>query len=109
MIARKTWLLFALTAVLATQGESMAQRPEPEKEMIDGDPMYTVLPPDRIPAIRNPVFVSAEEAGAWMTDDELVMGVLGPDGEARAYSAWHLDHHEIVNDVIGDVPLAVTW
>ena len=109
MTARKTWLLLALTAVLATQGVARAQRPEPEKEMIDGDPMYTVLPPDRIPAIRNPVFVTAEVAGAWMADDELVMGVLGPDGEARAYSAWHLDHHEIVNDVMGDVPLAVTW
>jgi len=68
-----------------------------------------VLPPDRIPAIDDPVFVSAEEAAEWMLDDELVMGVIGPDGEARAYSVWQLDHHEIVNDRIGDVPIAVIW
>ena len=30
-------------------------------------------------------------------------------GQARAYSAWHLDHHEIVNDRIGKTAIAVTW
>ena len=90
-------------------GPSGAQRPEPEKELVDGDYMYTVLPPDRIPAIHNPEFVSADEAKEWMQEDELVIGVVGPDGEARAYSAWHLDHHEIVNDQLGDVPIAATW
>jgi hypothetical protein len=43
-----------------------------------------------------------------MQDDELVIGVN--DGtEAKAYSTWLLDNHEIVNDVIGNTPIAVTW
>jgi hypothetical protein len=102
--------IVALGLVMATsavgQGRDTSQM---EQEVIDGDIMYTVLPPDRIPAIQDPVLVSAEEAGEWMQDDEVVIGVIGPGGEARAYSAWHLDHHEIVNDRVGDVPIAVIW
>jgi RNA polymerase sigma-70 factor (ECF subfamily) len=29
--------------------------------------------------------------------------------EANAYSTWLLDNHEIVNEVIGSTPIAVTW
>ncbi|NOY58756.1 MAG: DUF3179 domain-containing protein [Calditrichaeota bacterium] len=36
------------------------------------------------------------------------MGLLYK-GESRTYSLWQLGAHEIVNDVIGGVPLAVTW
>lgn len=90
----------------AGQGRDVSQI---EQEVIDGDIMYTLLPPDRIPAIQDPVLVSAEEAGEWMQDDEIVIGVIGPGGEARAYSAWHLDHHEIVNDRVGEIPIVVAW
>ncbi|MBI2882481.1 MAG: DUF3179 domain-containing protein [Candidatus Methylomirabilis oxyfera] len=32
------------------------------------------------------------------------------DGKvAKAYSLWQLNHHEIVNDRIGTLPVAVTW
>ena len=85
------------------------ERPEPEiYGTFQGDPMYTVLPLDAIPAITEPQFVSGEEAAARMSADEPVLGlVLG--GEARAYSLWQLDSHEIVNDVVGGVALAATW
>jgi len=43
-----------------------------------------------------------------MSEDEMVIGVL-LHGEARAYSLWQLDAHEIVNDQVGDVKFAVTW
>jgi hypothetical protein len=33
--------------------------------------------------------------------------VLG--GEARAYSLWQLDAHEIVNDQIAGTAIAATW
>ena len=85
------------------------ERPEPEKELIDGDFMYTLIPPGGIPEINDPVFVDASEAASWMNDDEMVIGILGPGGKTRAYSSWHLDHHEIVNDHVGKTPIAVTW
>ena len=37
-----------------------------------------------------------------------MIGVVG-DHEQRAYSAWTLDLHEIVNDVVEGQPIAVTW
>ena len=43
-----------------------------------------------------------------MADDELVIGV-SIDGDHRAYSVPHLSRHEIVNDVVGGRPIAVTW
>ena len=73
-----------------------------------GDPMYTVLPPGAIPAIVEPEFVSGPEANGQMSPEEPVLGIV-VNGEARAYSLWHLDAHEIVNDVVGGVPVAATW
>lgn len=86
-----------------------AQRREPEVvAVIDGDTVYQVLPPGAIPAITDPIFVTGKEAARQMADDEPVIGLV-INGEARAYSMWHLDGHEIVNDVIGKTAVAVTW
>jgi hypothetical protein len=62
---------------------------------------------DCIPSIDSPKFVSAEDA-AHISDDDLVL-TLAYKGEYRAYPSKILDHHEIVNDIIGDEPLAITW
>lgn len=77
-------------------------------EIIDGDRMYYILPRDGIPAIDDPEFVSVQEAEKFMKNDELVMGLV-INGDARAYSTWHLDRHEIVNDFVGDTYISVTW
>lgn len=43
-----------------------------------------------------------------MRDDEPVLGVT--DGRvAKCYSTWLLERHEIVNDWLGDVPIAAEW
>jgi len=98
-------LLFLLDLAAAGQGE----RPAPEEfGVFDGDPMYAVLPPGAIPAIERPEFVTGKEADAQMSPDEPVLGIV-LDGEAHAYSMWHLDAHEIVNDRIGDTPFAASW
>ena len=77
-------------------------------EIIEGDKMYYILPLDGIPAIDDPEFVSVSKAEKFMNDDELVMGLV-VNGDARAYSTWHLDKHEIVNDYVGGVHVSVTW
>jgi len=101
-------MLIAVCAVLITSN-TWAQRPEPETHgVFDGDTMFTVLPPGAIPAIDAPTFLSGEKAAGQMSPDEPVLGVV-IDGDARAYSLWHLDSHEIVNDVVGGTPIAATW
>ena len=81
---------------------SVEPTPEPEYRIV------TLLPPDAIPAISDPSFVSADEADDQYENDELVLGVE-IDGDARAYSIPLLSRHEIVNDVVGGKPIAVTW
>jgi hypothetical protein len=85
-----------------------AQRPEPKKTELRGDTMYTLLKPGDIPAIFEPEFFTVSEADSFYFDQEPLIAVVS--GEvARGYSTWHLDHHEVVNDVIEGTAIAVTW
>jgi hypothetical protein len=70
--------------------------------------IVTLLPKDAIRAIDDPEFLTPETAGTEYSDEELVIGV-DFNGDARAYSISYLSSREIVNDVVGGVPLAVTW
>ena len=70
--------------------------------------IITLLGFDAIPAILNPDFLTADEAESEMEPDEQVLG-LSINGDNRAYSVRMLSRHEIVNDVVGGVPVAVTW
>ena len=75
------------------------------------EPTYnivTLLPPDAIPAIDHPTFVTGAEADEQYLPDELVLGIE-INGDARAYSIPFLSGHEIVNDIVGGEPIAVTW
>ncbi|MCL7453923.1 MAG: DUF3179 domain-containing protein, partial [Anaerolineae bacterium] len=72
-------------------------------ELLSGGP-----PRDGIPSIDEPQFVSAEEAAGWLADNEPVIA-LEIDEDARAYPLQILTWHEIVNDVVGDVPVIVTF
>ena len=79
----------------------------PSVSKLEGDKVYNLIEPDRIPAIDEPEMVPAAEAD-FMADEELVLGVARVD-MAKAYSLWHLDRHEIVNDWLGGEPIAATW
>ena len=70
--------------------------------------IVTLLPKDAIRSIDRPTFVSAEEGDIQLRPDEPVIG-LTINGESRAYSTFQLSRHEIVNDVVGGRPVAVTW
>lgn len=84
-----------------------AARPASTQGAPDQD-LYVVLPRDAIPAINKPEFESLSQAARYMSDRELIIGLVG-EREARAYSTWQLDRHEIVNDVFEGRPVAVTW
>jgi hypothetical protein len=73
-----------------------------------GYQIVTLLPKDAIRSIDQPRFYDVQEANEEYADDEQVLGVEF-DGEARAYSVGLLSNHEIVNDLVGGRPIAVTW
>lgn len=69
--------------------------------------IVTVLPKDAIPAILSPSFQAGNQA-SWLKGEDAVVGVeIG--GVSRAYPVVILSHHEIVNDRVGGIPIAVTW
>ncbi len=75
----------------------------PYSEILSGGP-----PKDGIPAIDEPRFVSVKEADVWLEPQEPVI-FFQIDDDARAYPIQIFMWHEIVNDTVGDVPVAVTF
>jgi hypothetical protein len=65
-------------------------------------------PPDGIPAIDKPKFLSVAEADKWLKDREPVIA-FEAGGDARAYPLQIMTWHEIVNDTVGGRPVAVTF
>ena len=70
--------------------------------------IHDVIPRDRIPAILDPEFLDVAEAMEAYSEHEPVLGV-SINGDNRAYPIPYLSRHEIVNDVVGGEPVAVTW
>ncbi|MGB1252432.1 MAG: DUF3179 domain-containing protein [Candidatus Promineifilaceae bacterium] len=65
-------------------------------------------PRDGIPSIDAPKFVDFSEADQWVVDVEPVIA-LEINGDARAYPIQVITWHEIVNDVVGDQAVVVTF
>ncbi len=64
---------------------------------------------DGIPSLDNPRLVAADDAEAdYLVDDDLVFGVR-INGDARAYPLRIMGWHEMFNDVIGGVPVALAY
>lgn len=74
----------------------------PREEIRGGGP-----PKDGIPALTGPATVSAGAARHLDPTDRVAGVSLG--GEARAYPLRILTWHEVVNDTLGGVPIAVTY
>lgn len=74
----------------------------PFSDILSGGP-----PKDGIPSIDTPRFQKSEEID-WLDDAEPVI-LLELEGIARAYPLQILIWHEIVNDVVGQRPVSITY
>jgi hypothetical protein len=88
-----------LVAAVAQDKKSVV----PLDQIVSGGPL-----PDGIPSIDNPKFISVQEAEEFLEDSDLIVG-LNINGDIRAYSLQILVWHEIVNDKVGETPVAVTY
>ena len=87
-------------------GVDFPEFPDPlidPNEIISGGP-----PPDGIPPIDNPHFISVADAGDMFEAAEAVVA-LEINGDARAYPVQVMIWHEIVNDTVGGVPVSITY
>ncbi len=65
-------------------------------------------PRDAIPPIDQPNYESLDAAAEWLQDRE-PGAVVRVNGEARFFPLSIMTRHEIVNDELGGVPLAITY
>jgi len=72
------------------------------EEIVSGGP-----PKDGIPAIDHPSFAAVADARGLASAEPVISVAIG--GEARAYPLRVMIWHEIVNDTVGGMPIAVTW
>ena len=75
----------------------------PLDQIVSGGP-----PPDGIPSIDSPKFVSVHDADNFLGNSDKIVGI-NINGDTRAYPLQILVWHEIVNDNVGGVPIAVTY
>lgn len=90
------------------------------ESLIPVEQIITAAPPDSIPPLSMPKTVAGAEAAAitkeyrrkyhhkFVVTGDRVIGV-SINGESRAYQLKILQWHEVVNDVLGGVPIAVTY
>ncbi|MFN2323189.1 MAG: DUF3179 domain-containing protein [Trueperaceae bacterium] len=113
--------LLATTALAISEGALRGLRVSPERAII---PLEDILsggpPPQGIPALgfrgltgvasasAEPKFVAQDAAAEWLGDLEPVI-LIRVGGEARLYPLQVLTWHEIANDTLGGVPIAVTF
>jgi hypothetical protein len=104
-------LLALVSFAMSSEGEQRWERPNgfdmsisliPREEVFHGGP-----PKDGIPALTSPLHLKATDAH-YLSPHNLVIGVV-VNGEARAYPVRILTWHENVNDVLGGIPIAVTY
>ena len=72
----------------------------PLDQIRDGGP-----PKDGIPSIDDPIFTADAD---FISNTDIVIGIA-TDTDVKAYPLFILVWHEIVNDIINDIPIAVTY
>jgi hypothetical protein len=75
----------------------------PLDQIVSGGP-----PPDGIPSIDSPKFISIDGGNKFLGDSDKVVGI-NINGDIRAYPLQILVWHEIVNDNVGGIPVAITY
>lgn len=86
---------------------AVTQPAAPSADPIRADEIVTVIPQDAKTALVSPTYLAAAQASDIQPSEEVIGVVI--DGDARAFPLATLNVHEIVDDVIGGQPLAVTW
>ena len=95
--------------ISATAWRNIGWRTNFEISLVRFDEIFSGgVPRDGIPPIDEPTFTDFVEADQFIAGREPVIA-LRVNGQARAYPLQILTYHEIVNDVIGGRPVAVTF
>jgi hypothetical protein len=103
----------ALAVVCAPTGGLPPAKVAPGSQPDDLDEISDMItsggpPPDGIPPVEKPAYLSIADASKQWKDDALVDAFV-IDGQPRAYVRFITVWHEIVNETAGGKPIAITY
>ena len=104
---KKVTILFILIGLIVTSTSLLGSPKKKKKKENIG---VQVLPKDAFPVLNNPKFVDinrAEEKKYVLANDAVIGIVI--DDVAKAYQIKVMGIHELANDTIAGIPIAVTW
>lgn len=107
MSYRNTTIILILIGLMVTSVTAQrSSKKKKNKENID----VQVLPKDSFPVLNNPKFVDIERAEKkkYVAGNDAVIGIV-IDDIAKAYQIKVMGIHELANDTIAGIPIAVTW
>ena len=94
--------IMLLGAFILLTGVNLDSAIVPKHQILAGGP-----PKDGIPAILKPKFIRPEQVDFLEESDQVIGMVVG--GVAKAYPLHILNWHEVVNDTVNGIPVAVTF
>jgi hypothetical protein len=101
--------VFALVSIVNTSDSDDAPETDsPSAPDFDSSKLTTIHPKGGVPSLDPPLLLEDIASVDWLDEKEPVIAVV-LEGESRAYPLRILTWHEIVNDEIKDVPIAVTY
>jgi hypothetical protein len=99
-----TIVVFAVHLPITSRAASAEEKHiVPLDQIVNGGP-----PPDGIPSIDSPKFVSVVDGDKFLGNSDKIVGI-NIKGDIRAYPLQILVWHEIVNDNVSGIPVAVTY
>lgn len=103
----KATIILVLIGLMVTSTTVQGASKKKKKEEGIG---VQVLPKDSFPVLNNPKFVDIERAEKkkYVAGNDAVIGIV-IDNIAKAYQIKVMGIHELANDTIAGIPIAVTW
>jgi len=107
-----TYIALVVTLILARRGfyaDRLSVFVDRDGERVEvRQKVRPVLKTDRVQPLHNPETMTGDEALEYYMPLTRVIGIVH-EGQVRAYPLAVLSYREVVHDLVGDAPLAVTW
>ena len=107
-----TYIALVVTLILARRGfyaDRLSVFVDRDGERVEvRQKVRPVLKTDRVQPLHNPETMTGDEALEYYTPLTRVIGIVH-EGQVRAYPLAVLSYREVVHDLVGDTPMAVTW
>jgi len=105
------WLCGVALVATLTPSALSAQAESETKPFTEADydaNAQQALDRDAFPVLDNPATVMGRDVGTQIDAKEMVIGIK-VNGIARAYPIAVMGKHELVNDLLGDAAITVSW